>query len=668
MNWKKIWREENDLPVHKKEEKKTTKKQPKKKTNLKKDAPARRRTEKAKRAPKEKESVLTIEQEILRMREERKKASASPKAAPKKKKGEKDAPARPAPAKPSPARARKNSNAQKAVPEQNVRVIPLGGLGEIGKNMTVVETDDDIIIIDCGMGFPDDGMPGIDLVIPETDYLERNAHKIRGLFLTHGHEDHIGAIPYVLRKVPMPIYGSKLTLGIVENKLVEFELNRTADLRIIRAGETVRVGAFSVEAISVNHSIADAFAFAIHSPAGTFVFTGDFKIDSTPIAGEMTDLTRFGELGREGVTALFCDSTNCERAGFTPSERTVGTSLEQIFHDNKKRVIVATFSSNIHRVQQIIDASVKHQRAVCILGRSMQNIVSTASKLGYMSIPSGTLIEPEEIRKFAPRNVTLITTGSQGEAMSALSRLAFGTHSMVKLTPEDMVVISAHPIPGNEKTITNIINELMKKQISVVYDRIAEVHVSGHACQEEIKMIFALTKPRFFMPVHGEYKHLVQNAALAQYAGIPKENVFVSEIGKILEFSDGGRKAAFNGTVHTGVLLIDGLGVGDVGSVVLRDRKQLSEDGIITVVAAVESYGKYLMGEVQIITRGFVYVRENEDLIEEIRTVAQHSLEHLLSSGTDLASVKSKTRDEVAKFLFGRTKKRPMVMTVLVEV
>ena len=633
-----------------------------------------RRQNKAKKESKEK---LSVEQEILRMREEEKKKAAKGRqereTAPQKTKKTLKRGSLPSPvsAKKAESENKKSSSKPRAqkpvVTEKPVRVIPLGGLGEIGKNMTVVETDRDMIVIDCGMGFPDDGMPGVDLVIPDTQYLEENVHKLRGIFLTHGHEDHIGAIPYVLRKVNVPLYGTKLTLGIVENKLVEFGLDKTAQMHRVVPGQTIRAGEFGVEFISVNHSIADAVAFAIHSPAGNLVFTGDFKIDSTPIDGEMTDLTRFGELGREGVTALFCDSTNCERPGFTPSERTVGTSLEQIFHDNTKRVVVATFSSNIHRVQQIIDASVKHHRAVCILGRSMINIVNTASNLGYMKIPKGTLIEPEELRKFAPRNVTLITTGSQGEAMSALSRMAFGTHGQVKLTPEDMVVISAHPIPGNEKTITGIINELMKKQVSVVYDRIAEVHVSGHACQEEIKMIFALTKPRFFMPVHGEYKHLAQNSSLAQYAGIPKENIFVSEIGKVLEFSEGGTKAAFKGSVPAGMIMVDGLGVGDVGSVVLHDRKLLSEEGIITVVAAVDSYGKFLVGDVQIITRGFVYVRESEDLMEEIRTVARRALENALDNGLDFASVKTRTRDEISKFLFGRTKRRPMVLPVIVE-
>ncbi len=667
MKSKKNSGETKAFPVHKNLKKEKSNSNEK---NQKKKKPAVRPFGKENKKPKKEK--LTVEQEILRMREERKKKEAS--LSPKKendRKTPKSVKRGALPAFSTPKEDAGKKRPQKKAEKKEVtpvRIIPLGGLGEIGKNMTVVETDQDMIVIDCGMGFPDDGMPGVDLVIPDTEYLEKNIHKIRGIFLTHGHEDHIGAIPYVLRKVNVPLYGTKLTLGIVENKLVEFGLDKNAQMHYVRPGQTIRAGVFGVEFISVNHSIADAVAFAVHSPVGNLVFTGDFKIDSTPIAGEMTDLTRFGELGREGVTALFCDSTNCERPGFTPSERTVGTSLEHIFHDNTKRVIVATFSSNIHRVQQIIDASVKHHRAVCILGRSMINIVNTASKLGYMKIPQGTLIEPEELRKFAPRNVTLITTGSQGEAMSALSRMAYGTHSQVKLSPEDMVVISAHPIPGNEKTITGIINELMKKKVSVVYDRIAEVHVSGHACQEEIKMIFALTKPRFFMPMHGEYKHLAMNADLAQYAGIPKENIFISEIGKVLEISEGGKKARFEGTVPSGMILVDGLGVGDVGSVVLRDRKLLSEEGIITVVAAVDPYEKFLVGDVQIITRGFVYVRESEDLMEEIRTVSRRAIESALDSGLDLASVKSRARDEISKFLFGRTRRRPMVLPVIVEI
>ena len=600
---------------------------------------------------------LTIEQEINLMRRAQKKTTA-----PRRQKKDNSAVAHRAPA---PKMPRKKTVDKKG----NVRIISLGGLGEIGKNMTVVETPEDMIVIDCGMGFPDDGMPGIDLVIPDIQYLETNAHKIRGVFLTHGHEDHIGAIPYLLRKLNVPLYGTKLTLGIVENKLLEFSLEQKPSFITIRPGDEVRAGTLSVEAIRVNHSIADSVAFAVKSPVGTLVFTGDFKIDATPIGGEMTDLTRFGELGREGVTALFCDSTNCERPGFAPSERTVGTSLKTIFRGCKKRIIVATFSSNIHRVQQIIDESVKCRRAVCILGRSMINIVSVARKLGYMRIPDGTLIEPEEIARFAPKNLTLITTGSQGEAMSALSRMAFGTHSQVKLTPEDMVVISAHPIPGNEKTITNIINELMKKEVEVVYDRIAEVHASGHACQEEIKLIFALTKPRFFMPLHGEYKHLYCNAHLAQYAGIPADHIFLSEIGRVFEIYEGGKKARFAGTVPAGRVLVDGLGVGDVGSAVLRDRRLLSEDGVITVAAAVDLQIKDLVGDVQLFTRGFVFVRDNEKLMDEISTVARRVIENaLFTSGADIGQVKSRVRDELTKFLFERTHRRPRIIPAIIEI
>ncbi len=616
----------------------------------------------------------TPEEEILAMREERKKTGRAPKDASrnegkKKPQAKKTAPAKKTQAKTkekTPAAGKPAAKTQKRTPAAPVRIIPLGGLGEIGKNMTAIESGGEILVIDCGLGFPDDDMFGIDLVIPDTTYLEENARKVKGIFVTHGHEDHIGAIPYILRKLNVPIYGTKLTLGIVENKLMEFELDKKAELHVIAPGETVKIGAFDVEAISVNHSIADAVAFAVYSPCGILVFTGDFKIDSTPIDGEMTDLTRFGELGREGVTALFCESTNCERPGFTPSERTVGTSFEQIFDNNHHRVIVATFSSNIHRVQQIIDASVKRGRVVCILGRSMINIVATASKLGYMRIPEGALISPEEIRKFKPEQLTLITTGSQGEAMSALSRMAFGSHDKVRLGPDDMVVLSSHPIPGNEKAINDIINELSKRHVSVVYDQIAEVHVSGHACQEEIKMIIALTKPRFFVPVHGEHKHLARNAALAEYAGIPHENIFISEIGKVLEISANGQQAKFTGTVPSGRLLVDGLGVGDVRSAVLRDRKLLAEEGIITIVALIDANEKLLLSAPQIATRGFVYVKENEDLISQIGKIATDSIIKNLEKGLDLNTVKNRLRDDTAKFLFAKTRRRPMIVPMIV--
>ncbi len=628
-------------------------------------APARGKREKApateKKTEKKKKTALSRKEKKGGREEASTRSRAAKKALPEKNKARPKERAKPEPKKKG---ARKEKEGPKPAP---VRVVSLGGLGEIGKNMTAIETDSEILVIDCGLSFPDDDMFGIDLVIPDTTYLEEHADKVKGIFVTHGHEDHIGAIPYVLRKLNVPIYGTKLTLGIIRSKLEEFDLVKKTDFRIIAAGDVVKTRDFGVEAIAVNHSIADSVAFAVHSPCGTLVFTGDFKIDSTPIDGEMTDLTRFGELGREGVTALFCDSTNCERPGFTPSERTVGTSLERIFDNNPRRVVVATFSSNIHRVQQIVDASVKHGRLVCVLGRSMINIVSVASELGYMRIPEGTLIGPEELRKYQPYQLTLITTGSQGEAMSALSRMAFGTHDRVKLGPEDMVVLSSHPIPGNEKAINDIINELAKRHVSVVYDQIAEVHVSGHACQEEIKMIFALTRPRFFVPVHGEYKHLSRNAELAAYAGIPRENIFISEIGKVLEFSPDGTKAHFVGTVPSGKLLVDGLGVGDVRSTVLRDRKLLAEEGIIVIAATVDLYEKTLASPPQIATRGFVYVKDNEDLIEEIMRVATESLVKNVARGADLATAQARLKDDVAKFLFNKIRRRPVIMPMLVE-
>ena len=544
----------------------------------------------------------------------------------------------------------------------------LGGLGEIGKNLTVFEYENDIIIVDCGLGFPDEDMLGIDLVIPDVTYLEKNLDKIRGIFLTHGHEDHLGALPYVLRTVNVPIYGTRLTLGILENKLIEHRLENKVKLNTCEAGQIVRAGAFTVEFIRVNHSIADAVAFAIKSPAGTFVISGDFKIDMTPIQGDMTDLTRFGELGREGVTAFLCESTNAERPGFTPTERKVGASLEQLFRGCKKRIVIATFSSNIHRVQQIIDASKKHKRKVAIIGRSMVNIVSTALKLGYMNIPEDLLIDIEEIKRYRPDQITLITTGSQGESMSALYRMAFGTSDKVKLSHEDLVVISAHPIPGNEKTVGNIINELLMRGVQVVYDQVAEVHVSGHACQEEIKMLIALIKPKFYVPIHGEYKHLVNNAELAKYMGIPQQNIFLPELGKVLEIEPKGRSARFNGNVPAGKVLIDGSGVGDVGSIVLRDRRLLGADGIVMVVAAVDLVDRFLLSDPEIISRGFIYVKENEDLLNQAKQRAKAVIEEGFDRGLDVAAVKNHLKDELSKFLYQKTKRRPMVLPTILSV
>lgn len=548
------------------------------------------------------------------------------------------------------------------------KIIFLGGLGEIGKNLTVFEYENDIILIDCGLGFPDEDMLGIDLVIPDVTCLEKNADKVRGIFVTHGHEDHIGAIPYVLKTLNVPVYGTKLTLGILENKLIEHHLEKTADLRVCAAGDVVKAGAFSVEFIRVNHSIADAVAFAVRSPAGLFVHSGDFKIDMTPIEGEMTDLTRFGELGREGVTAFLCESTNAERPGFTPTERKVGASLDQIFAGCKKRIVIATFSSNIHRVQQIIDASKKHRRKVAILGRSMVNIVNTAINLGYMRIPENILVDVDDMKKYKPEQITLITTGSQGESMSALYRMAFGTNDKVKLGMDDLVVISAHPIPGNEKTVGNIINELLMKQVEVVYDQVAEVHVSGHACQEEIKMLIALIKPRYYIPIHGEYKHQIKNAELAYYMGIPRSNVLIPEAGKILEIEPKGKSARFNGTAPFGKVLIDGSGVGDVGSVVLRDRRHLSMDGLVMIVAAVDSADRILVSEPEVVSRGFIYVKDNEDLMEEIRVKARETVEYCFDHGMDIVSVRTSIKDEIARFIYQRTKRRPMVLSSIVNV
>jgi len=553
--------------------------------------------------------------------------------------------------------------------KSGLRIISLGGLGEIGKNMTVLEYDDDMIVIDCGFGFPDDNMLGIDYVIPDITYLLSNREKIRGIFLTHGHEDHIGALPYVLKELNCPVYGTRLTLGIVENKLAEHKLDKTAELVCISAGEFICAGKFTVEPIRVNHSIADSVAYAIKTPVGVIIHTGDFKIDFTPIEGEMTDLTRFGELGKAGVTAMLCESTNAERDGFTPSERKVGHSLDNIFHDCKKRIVIATFSSNVHRVQQIIDASMKYGRKVAITGRSMVNIVTAARRLGYMRLPDDMIVDVSEVKNYSPHELTIITTGSQGEPMSALYRMAYSDHDKIELGYDDLVVISAHAIPGNEVTVNKIINELLKKGVNVVYDQVAEVHVSGHACREEIKLMTALIKPRYFIPVHGEYKHLVKCAEIGEYMGIPRENILISDIGKVIEISAGGRKAEFVENVPAGKVLVDGLGVGDVGSMVLRDRKHLSQDGLIVVVAAVDSDAHLLISEPDILTRGFIYVKEADELIEEIKQCASETIyKHLENGVCDVNTLKTRIKDDLAKFLYGKTMRKPMILTTILEI
>ena len=553
--------------------------------------------------------------------------------------------------------------------KSKLRVISLGGLGEIGKNITVIEYENDIIIVDCGLGFPDEDMLGIDLVIPDVTYLEENADKIRGLFLTHGHEDHIGAIPYILRQINPPIYGTRLTLGILQNKLSEHSLPYKPILNCVDAGDTIRVGAFSVEFIHVNHSIADACALAIGTPVGMLIHSGDLKIDVTPIDGDMIDLTRFGELGKKGVLMFMCESTNAERAGHSPSERAVGRSLEYIFTLNKdKRIVIATFSSNVHRVQQIIDASVRHSRKVAITGRSMQNIVGAAVELGYMNLPEGALIDINEIKRFKPEEITVITTGSQGEPMSALFRMAAGEHSQVTLGANDLVVLSSSPIPGNEKLISRIVNELVNHGVSVLRDSAFEVHVSGHAYRDELKLLTSLIKPKFFMPIHGEYRHLAANKELAEEVGIPSNRVIISDVGKIVELDR--KSAKLNGTVASGKVLVDGYGVGDVGNIVLNDRRHLSQDGIIVVVASIDRISGMLMAGPEIVSRGFVYVREAEELMDGVREIAAESICRYLDRARrlDRMELKNTLKDDLTKYLYSKTKRRPMIMPIIMDV
>lgn len=559
------------------------------------------------------------------------------------------------------------SNKKKTLPKGKLKVMMLGGLNEIGKNMAVLEWEDDIIIIDCGLAFPDEDMLGIDLVIPDVSYLEKNIDKIRGILLTHGHEDHIGALPYVLRSINVPVYGTRLTLGILENKLAEHRLLDKVKTVTVTAGEYVRLGAFTAEFIRVNHSIADACCIAVTTPVGVVMHTGDFKLDVSPIDGEMMDLTRIGEYGREGVMLLMCESTNVERAGYTPSERRVGGQLDNIFMSNTdKRIIIATFSSNVHRVQQIINTSVKFGRKVAVTGRSMLNVVGAAVKLGYMNVPAGVLIDISEIGRYPAEMITIITTGSQGEPMSALYRMAFSDHNMVELTSNDLVILSSHAIPGNELLVGKIINEMYRRGVNVYHEE-AEVHVSGHACQEEIKLMHALCKPRYVMPIHGEYRHLMQHKELAEFMGMKSEDIFVCEIGQVLELDGESCKKA--GTVPSGRVLVDGYGVGDVGNIVLRDRRHLAQDGLIVVVATVESADRTLISGPDIISRGFVYVRESEELMEEVRNIAKKVIEDTLSTGTtEWNQIKSGVKDGLSKYLYQKTKRKPMILPVIMNV
>ncbi|SMC90578.1 ribonuclease J [Papillibacter cinnamivorans] len=550
---------------------------------------------------------------------------------------------------------------------EKLKIISLGGLNEIGKNLTVYEFGGDILIVDCGMGFPDDDMYGIDVVIPDVSYLVKNRSRIRAIALTHGHEDHIGALPYVLKEINAPIYATRLTAGLVKIKLDEHSLTDKTKIITMEAGETFRAGRFMVEFIHVNHSIADAVALAIHTPIGTVVHTGDFKIDPTPISGEITDLARFGNLGKEGVLALLCDSTNVEKPGYTTSESKVGESFDNLFRGCDQRIIVTTFASNVHRIQQVINTAARYGRKVGITGRSMENVMKVATELGYMVIPPNTLMEMSRLKGMPKDKVVIITTGSQGETMSALYRMAFSGHKQVEIGAGDRVIISASAIPGNEKTVSRVIDELFRKGAEVIYDRLSDLHVSGHACKEELKIIHALTKPKYFMPVHGEQRHLKIHAALAQQMGMPRENIVIADVGQVVELS--AKSAKINGTVPCGNVLVDGYGVGDVGSVVLRDRKHLAQDGMIVVVINLSSEDGSLISGPDIITRGFIYVKESEKLMEELRGVVLSVLNGCRDSGvSDWATIKGNVKNELSSYLYKTTKRNPMILPVIMSI
>lgn len=549
-----------------------------------------------------------------------------------------------------------------------IRISFLGGIDEIGKNMTVYEYDNEMIIVDCGLAFPDPDMLGVDMVIPDFTYIEKNRDKVKGIFITHGHEDHIGGLAYLLKTVNIPVYGTKLTIGLIEGKLKEHGILSNSKLIEVLPGDTIKLNKFSVEIIHVNHSIPDAASLAITCDAGTVIQTGDFKIDSTPIDGDMIDLARFSQLGNDGVLALLSDSTNAEIPGFTESEKKVGESFEILFRRaGKNRIIVATFASNIHRVQQIIDVAYSLGRKVAMIGRSLENVVNVSSQLGYLNIPNNVLISQDLIKNYQPEQLVIVTTGSQGEPMSALTRMAFSDHRSVEIQPNDYIIISATPIPGNEKTVGNVINELMKLGATVIYEKMYEVHVSGHACQEELKLMMGITKPKYFIPVHGERKHLAKHALLAQTIGIPDKNIVIGENGTCIEVSKNSIK--FGATVPAGKVFVDGSGVGDVGTIVLRDRKHLGEDGIIVVTASLDYNSGQLIAGPEVVSRGFVYVKESEELIEEARKVAESALENCFNSNiSDLSAIRSKVRDAVSKFVFDKTKRRPMILPIIMEV
>lgn len=552
---------------------------------------------------------------------------------------------------------KKNNNSK-------LKIIPLGGLEQIGMNITAFEYEDSIIVVDCGLSFPENDMLGIDLVIPDITYLKDNCSKIKGFVITHGHEDHIGALPYVLKEISAPIYATKLTIGLIEHKLKEHKLLRITKRKTVKHGQSINLGDFRIEFIKTNHSIVDASALAIYSPAGIVVHTGDFKVDYTPVFGDVIDLQRFAEIGKKGVLALMCDSTNAERPGFTMSEKTVGKTFDHIFAEHKNtRIIIATFASNVDRVQQIINSADKYGRKVVVEGRSMVNVITIASELGYLNIPDQTLINIDHMKNYPDEQMVMITTGSQGESMAALSRMAANIHRKVSIKPGDTIIFSSSPIPGNEKAVSKVINELSAKGADVIFQ---DAHVSGHACQEEIKLIYSLVKPRYALPVHGEYRHLKAQAGLAADIGIPKENIFIMSSGDVMEMN--AEKAAVVGKVQTGAILVDGLGVGDVGNIVLRDRQHLAEDGIIIVVLTLEKYSSNLLAGPDIVTRGFVYVREAEDLMGEARIAVEHALDACQQKSiTDWGKMKTVIKDSLGEFVWKRTKRRPMILPIIME-
>ena len=545
-----------------------------------------------------------------------------------------------------------------------LKVIPLGGLEQIGMNITAFEYEDSIVVVDCGLAFPEDDMLGIDLVIPDVTYLKENISKVKGFVITHGHEDHIGALPYVLKEVNVPIYSTKLTLGLITNKLKEHNLVRSTKLKEVKHGQVINLGEFSIEFIKTNHSIQDASALAIYSPAGIVVHTGDFKVDYTPVFGDAIDLQRFAEIGKKGVLALMCDSTNAERPGFTMSERSVGHVFDNLFNEHKNaRIIIATFASNVDRVQQIIDTAYRFGRKVAVEGRSMVNIISVASELGYLRIPENTLIEIDQVKNYPDEKVVLITTGSQGESMAALSRMAADIHKKITIKPNDTIIFSSNPIPGNEKAVSKVINELSMKGAKVIFQ---DVHVSGHACQEEIKLIYSLVRPKYAIPVHGEYRHLTAQKHVVEDLGIPKENIFILASGNVLEMDE--NSAQVTGSVQTGAILVDGLGVGDVGNIVLRDRQHLAEDGIMIVVMTLERHSNVVLAGPDIVSRGFVYVRESEDLMEHAKEVVENALDSCLDRNiTDWGKIKNVVKDALSDFLWKRTKRSPMILPIIME-